>query len=594
MLSNALAKQSNDIRQINSGDDLNTSVHKLAKHFSSHISDPSTSLVLDLDAYINEVCSVAPELWDLVCNLTMTVNERKGRKAATAEDTFAGKIKRLRRAYILSVLLFVTNSECSSPFHVLLADAVESNGGSTELITILNRIGVVCSVDTLKRVIRYISQERKEQGIKRLLFDTAFTVATVDNVDYLQSHAAVYAGNQHRSYHATSIQIVQPQPVEILVGERARRRLFISRAADTNCDNTRHDNNQASFPLDPLNRLRNLLSRKRQERSSPLASPQQSTRSPVPKKACRARTFAEHSKLMGNTQPDTLPTLVRAPHTSTQNDSSVPYTSFLVNELEKEAAIQVSQVLFDYFILKEACTSNGRHMVDLKTFCGLSLKTPNVQPGNVVYLLVVDMHADTREAMEAVVSKLHSEYEIGVTANSLVVVGDQKTYNRIQELKQVYAQDLNWLIPFIGDWHLLHNFHSVLMKVYYEAGLKDLAKASGFRGETLTSLQRCSNFKRVNHFLLQSWEALYRHMLQTFISKQDKEHYDDLLSSACAKLCECNKACENEKSPIPLQAYTQQLESQNPNLFVEFQDWVKNLAENDPNWKFWMNSVFRD
>ena len=44
-------------------------------------------------------------------------------------------------------------------------------------------------------------------------------------------------------------------------------------------------------------------------------------------------------------------------------------------------------------------------------------------------------------------------------------------------------------------------------------------------------------------------------MLQTFISKQDKDHYNDLLSSACAKLCECNKACENEKSPLPLQAY---------------------------------------
>ena len=70
-------------------------------------------------------------------------------------------------------------------------------------------MGVVCSVDTLKRVIQYISQERKAQGIKCLLFDTAFTIAMVDNVDYLQSHAAVYAGNQHCSY-ATSIQIVQP------------------------------------------------------------------------------------------------------------------------------------------------------------------------------------------------------------------------------------------------------------------------------------------------------------------------------------------------------------------------------------------------
>lgn len=83
-------------------------------------------------------------------------------------------------------------------------------------------------------------------------------------------------------------------------------------------------------------------------------------------------------------------------------------------------------------------------------------------------------------------------------------------------------------------------------------------------------------------------------MLQTFVSQQDKECYSDLLSAACAKLCECNKTCEKEKSSLPLHAYLQQMESQNPNLFAEFQDWVKKLAENDPNWKFWMNFVFRD
>ena len=61
--------------------------------------------------------------------------------------------------------------------------------------------------------------------------------------------------------------------------------------------------------------------------------------------------------------------------------------------------------MFDYFFLNEACTSKGKHMVDLKTFCGLSLNIPNVQPANVIYLSVVDMHANTIEAMEAVVSK---------------------------------------------------------------------------------------------------------------------------------------------------------------------------------------------
>ena len=105
--------------------------------------------------------------------------------------------------------------------------------------------------------------------------------------------------------------------------------------------------------------------------------------------------------------------------------------------------------------------------------------------------------------MQVVVAKLHKEYGIGESADYLALVGDQKAYSRICELKQEYGTDLDWVIPFIGDWHLLSNYQSVLMKVY-DAGLVNLAKCSGHRGETLTSIKKSSSYKRTHQFLLQA------------------------------------------------------------------------------------------
>ena len=63
------------------------------------------------------------------------------------KSTFAGRIKRLRRAYLVSDYVFITNNECNFPFRAVLSDIIESCGGSTELI--LNRFGICSSVDHL-------------------------------------------------------------------------------------------------------------------------------------------------------------------------------------------------------------------------------------------------------------------------------------------------------------------------------------------------------------------------------------------------------------------------------------------------------------
>lgn len=88
-----------------------------------------------------------------------------------------------------------------------------------------------------------------------------------------------------------------------------------------------------------------------------------------------------------------------------------------------------------------------------------------------------------------------------------VVVADQQLSAKLQQFKRTYGEDLAWLLPYPGDWHLLKNFQPVLMKLCGRAGLLNLAEASGYKGSNLTSLEACTHFKRTHVYLL---EALKR------------------------------------------------------------------------------------
>lgn len=125
-------------------------------------------------------------------------------------------------------------------------------------------------------------------------------------------------------------------------------------------------------------------------------------------------------------------------------------------------------------------------MTDIRQF----MDNANVsdQPSKIYYMELVDENTDSDETMAEVAEDLLEMFATETQLGWVLLVGDGKTYEHLMNIKRQYGQALHKLLIFPGDWHTLRIFQPVLMKVCYSAGLRELAKASGFRGQLLTSL----------------------------------------------------------------------------------------------------------
>ena len=141
----------------------------------------------------------------------MSQRESRGTSAVTDPTSSAHHWKKVRRLFLLCTMLFCTDDRCSMPMHILVTDLIESQGGSTLLVQMLNRLGVCASADTLSRFIQHKVTTCDEYGMKHLTRDT-FTVVSADNIDFMHSFARIFCGHQTSSWHGTTVQAAQPLP----------------------------------------------------------------------------------------------------------------------------------------------------------------------------------------------------------------------------------------------------------------------------------------------------------------------------------------------------------------------------------------------
>ena len=147
------------------------------------------------------------------------------------------------------------------------------------------------------------------------------------------------------------------------------------------------------------------------------------------------------------------------------------------------------------------------------------------------YLKLLGENADCKDTIKNVLDQLYIEMGVNIRIKYLVVVGDGKTYDHLVALKKQYQSDLEWMLPYPGDWHIIKNYQRVIMKIYADAGLKELLNKF-HKGQTAAAVLNATNFRKTHNFITQSWEAIYRyeiqlflnHLLQDYVLRLGKDH----------------------------------------------------------------------
>lgn len=433
----------------------------------------------------------------------------------------------------------------------------------------------------------------------------------------MHSYARVYKGNQNSSWHGTSVQLVQPLPSlapvqtqSSLLDDIAHMDLICTPPSEsptcellvqqtgiqtysptllTSSSNTTQST--SVLPSHVPNAVQPCLSlsRKRCERSSPLPSPMKLTRSPANKIQRRARTGTESKT--NSQEHELLPPICQIQHSEHEKSlKGKSLSDFVISSRENDSLQEAQYELFSYMLQKTAIantdSSTEGPFINIQDYFNLTRIT-HTERSQVAYLEVMDAISDKKDTLIELLHDLYVKLIKDQTREYLVIEGDQKLYEVLQSLKFEYGKDLNWVIPIPGDCHMLKNYQSAIMKPYFDAGLKDLAKAAGY---PVASIQTCGQLKRTHHFLLEAWEALYRAMVSMFLKQSESQTTKDPLEVIANRIMS-NKSKFSQKTLNKIILESESLLKSNLRKFKAF---IQKLVVTDDTWKFWIQYVFQD
>ncbi|CAG2204986.1 unnamed protein product [Mytilus edulis] len=544
---------------LNTMECLDKTARLMKTHVKLYVQDAIKTQLPDIHCFdlFKEIKKINPTLWNFIYVLTSNEEEEKiwrqsyfsWNKHYMPED-MQQKCRLFPRLYIASCIFHANSSHCVQPLHLLASDILDKySNSSSDLLTINSRLGAGISKDTLKR---FITNRVMQLNRDNTISSESFALASFDNLDKNQSYALVGSGKDKSGFHGTTIQAVIPKPSE------------------------KNENLDIASP----EHIETIDHRKRIEMSS------------------------------NRTLPSDIIKSLKEPNNLIGEPSEVKYNKFqalkLVDFHESEVEIHqwntFQSMLISYGFVKDHVKEKQIIIPGLKTYLSYSQKTTEASTFHSI--AVLDDPADSKETVVKTLNILHDRFQIGNKLQYLVVVGDGKSYDHLIKLKAEYWCVLDWFLPYPGDWHILKNILQIFIKIFYDAGLKELAGIY-HHGATLKVLTECTKFSVTHRFFCHVWEAMLRCQIDAYKNQETamdwRKELDIVLNtvlSSCDHTPDTSEKCAGDILDCEMWKSLLQEKSKLESLFdgvcTNFDQWRFHNCTASATFQFWDTFVHTD
>jgi len=380
-----------------------------------------------------------------------------------------------RRAYLLCLMAFDTSQRAVEPFHALLAAVARMDGASETFLALLSRLGCAVSARTAHRHLAVLADLRRHTRTQEspVVPYGNWLVCALDNLDWTASSRG-YGQEAKMAHLITSIIMhgsdsTLPAPIGAAVQPRA--------LPPTSAPLIHKATLAEAAAYAAYERLIEQLVDELVAHARPIVGVH-----PAPSGA------GDKTPIRVNVLMDTrsvVPVLIQvegATGAAVKEALSQRYTRHKLDPADLTLTID-GRPWPDNARVDDVAVSSSTVIVARSSTRSLRLRLQEAIPHDVsahAARVIIDRpvigHSSDPAAVESTIKQLVVTAGVGGSGNRLhlLVAGDFQTYAIMLDLC-AQSSTYSYLVPWIGDWHLLWHLQCNLISQYWDFGLKQLA-----------------------------------------------------------------------------------------------------------------------